>query len=102
VFRLRALPPSRLKRRLKHAQPSPQSAGRRAEAPKPTIVLVHGAWADASGWNDVINKLQHDGYPVIAPANPLRSMSADSAYIAIVLEQTPGRSSSWATPTAGQ
>jgi len=62
----------------------------KAGAAKPTIVLVHGAWADASGWNDVIKKLQGDGYPVIAPANPLRSLSGDAAYIASVLEQTPG------------
>ena len=46
----------------------------------PTIVLVHGAWADASGWNDVIKKLQRDGYPVIAPANPLRLREADLAH----------------------
>src|SRR5882724_11778823 len=69
---------------------SAQSAARKAEPPKPTIVIVHGAWADASGWNDVIDKLQKDGYPVIAPANPLRSLSGDSAYIASVLAQTPG------------
>jgi pimeloyl-ACP methyl ester carboxylesterase len=62
----------------------------KADAPKPTIVLVHGAWADASGWNEVIKKLQGDGYPVIAPANPLRSLSGDAAYIASVLAQTPG------------
>jgi pimeloyl-ACP methyl ester carboxylesterase len=62
----------------------------KADAPKPTIVLVHGAWADASGWNEVIKKLQGDGYPVIAPANPLRSLSGDAAYIASVLAQTRG------------
>jgi pimeloyl-ACP methyl ester carboxylesterase len=43
---------------------------------KPTIVLVHGAFADASGWNDVASRLTRDGYPVIAPANPLRGVSA--------------------------
>jgi len=57
---------------------------------KPTVVLVHGAWADASGWNGVIAELHEDGYPVIAPANPLRSLSGDSAYITSVLAQTPG------------
>jgi pimeloyl-ACP methyl ester carboxylesterase len=57
---------------------------------KPTIVLVHGAWADASSWSREIMQLQADGYPVIAPANPLRSLSGDSAYIASVLAQTPG------------
>jgi pimeloyl-ACP methyl ester carboxylesterase len=57
---------------------------------KPTIVLVHGAFADASSWTGVITRLQHDGYSVIAPANPLRSLSGDSSYIAGVLAQTPG------------
>jgi pimeloyl-ACP methyl ester carboxylesterase len=66
------------------------AAATKTQAPRPTIVLVHGAWADASGWNDVIKNLQHDGYPVIAPANPLRSLSGDAAYIASVLAQTPG------------
>ncbi len=40
---------------------------------KPTIVLVHGAFADASSWNGVIERLQQQGYTVIAPANPLRA-----------------------------
>ena len=57
---------------------------------KPTIVLVHGAFADASSWTGVITRLQRDGYNVIAPANPLRSLSGDSSYIAGVLAQTPG------------
>lgn len=60
------------------------------ETTNPTIVLVHGAWADASGWNDVIERLQKRGYEVIAPANPLRSLSGDADYIASVLAQTPG------------
>jgi pimeloyl-ACP methyl ester carboxylesterase len=60
------------------------------DAVKPTVVLVHGAFADATGWSGVIKRLQADGYPVIAPANPLRSLSSDSAYIASVLKQTPG------------
>jgi pimeloyl-ACP methyl ester carboxylesterase len=49
---------------------------------KPTIVLVHGAFADASSWNGVIERLQQQGYTVVAPANPLRGVVADSAYIA--------------------
>jgi pimeloyl-ACP methyl ester carboxylesterase len=56
----------------------------------PTVVLVHGAFADASGWTDVFERLKRDDYPVIAPANPLRSLSGDSAYIKSVLEQIPG------------
>ena len=57
---------------------------------KPTIVLVHGAFADASSWNGVIGRLQQEGYTVIAPANPLRGVTADSAYIASVLSQIDG------------
>jgi pimeloyl-ACP methyl ester carboxylesterase len=60
------------------------------DTPKPTIVLVHGAFADASSWNGVVKRLQDDDYPVIAPANPLRSLSGDAAYIKSVLAQTPG------------
>jgi pimeloyl-ACP methyl ester carboxylesterase len=55
-----------------------------------TVVLVHGAFADASGWNRVITRLQAKGVPVMAPANPLRGIAADSAYIAAVLEQIEG------------
>jgi pimeloyl-ACP methyl ester carboxylesterase len=57
---------------------------------KPTVVLVHGSFADASGWNGVIERLSRDGYPVLAPANPLRSLSGDSEYIASVLKTIPG------------
>ena len=45
----------------------PASAG---SGPKPTIVLEHGAWADSSSWNGVIQRLQADGYTVDAPPNP--------------------------------
>lgn len=57
---------------------------------KPTIVLVHGAFADASSWNGVIERLQRQGYTVIAPANPLRGVAADSAHIASLLGQIDG------------
>jgi pimeloyl-ACP methyl ester carboxylesterase len=57
---------------------------------RPTVVLVHGAWADSTGWTGVIKRLESDGYPVIAPANPLRSVSSDAAYIASVLDTIPG------------
>ncbi|MFF2789393.1 alpha/beta fold hydrolase [Streptomyces sp. NPDC058049] len=56
----------------------------------PTIVLVHGGFADASCWNAVIEQLQQAGYPTIAPANPLRSLPTDSAYIASVLRSISG------------
>lgn len=56
-------------------------------APKPTIVLVHGAWADASSWAPVTRRLQDEGYTVLAPANPLRGLSGDAAYLAAFLQQ---------------
>jgi pimeloyl-ACP methyl ester carboxylesterase len=59
-------------------------------AVKPTIVLVHGAWADSSSWDGEISRLQTDGYPVVAPANPLRSLSGDAAYIASILKTIKG------------
>ncbi|HJS96447.1 MAG TPA: alpha/beta hydrolase [Solirubrobacteraceae bacterium] len=48
---------------------------------RPVIVLEHGAWADASSWRLVIARLQHDGYTVYAPPNPLRGLPTDSAYL---------------------
>lgn len=57
---------------------------------KPTIVLVHGAFADASGWNGVVERLERRGYAVMAPANPLRGLYNDSAYIASVLDSIKG------------
>lgn len=59
-------------------------------APPLTVVLVHGAFADASSWNDVCQQLQAGGLQVTVPANPLRGISIDSAYIASVLAQIPG------------
>jgi pimeloyl-ACP methyl ester carboxylesterase len=55
-----------------------------------TVVLVHGAFADASSWNGVITRLQAKGVPVTAPPNPLRGIAVDSAYIAAVLAQIEG------------
>lgn len=66
-------------------------AARAAPDPgKPTIVLVHGAFADASSWDGVVAKLVMDGYPVIAVANPLRSVKGDAAYVSATLAATPG------------
>jgi pimeloyl-ACP methyl ester carboxylesterase len=56
----------------------------------PTIVLVHGAFADASSWNGVIAELVADGHDVIAPPNPLRGVAADSAYLAEFLATIEG------------
>ena len=55
-----------------------------------TVVLVHGAFADASSWNGVIQLLRAAGVQVTAPANPLRGIAIDSAYVASVIEQIPG------------
>ena len=56
----------------------------------PTVVLVHGAFADAGSWSGVIEELQGHGIPVIAPPNPLRGLASDSAYIASVASQIDG------------
>jgi pimeloyl-ACP methyl ester carboxylesterase len=55
-----------------------------------TVVLVHGAFADASSWKGVIERLQKKGVQVTAPANPLRGLASDSAYLASFLNQIPG------------
>src|ERR1700754_1051891 len=57
---------------------------------KPTIVLVHGAWADASSWTKVITKLKDDGATAIAVANPLRSIAGDAAFVRTFLETVSG------------
>ena len=65
-------------------------SGAEPAAAKPTIVFVHGAFADASGFGAVTARLQHRGYTVISPANPLRGPSSDAAYVAGVLKQIQG------------
>lgn len=54
---------------------------------KPTIVLVHGAWADGSSWNAVASELQSQDFVVFTPPNLLRSLEGDAAYIASFLAQ---------------
>jgi pimeloyl-ACP methyl ester carboxylesterase len=67
------------------------AASRRDDVPaKPTIVLVHGAFADASSWNAVTERLQDRGYTVYAPANPLRGVASDAAYIRSFLATISG------------
>jgi len=61
-----------------------------ADANKPTIVLIHGGWDNSTGWNAVIAKLQKSGFDVIAPANPLRSLASDAAYVSSVLDTIEG------------
>jgi pimeloyl-ACP methyl ester carboxylesterase len=56
----------------------------------PTVVLVHGAFADSSSWNGVVARLQSAGVPVTTVPNPLRGISADAAYVASALAQIPG------------
>jgi pimeloyl-ACP methyl ester carboxylesterase len=55
-----------------------------------TIVLIHGAMADASSWDTVIPKLQAKGYSVIAPPNPLRGLKSDSDYLSRLIKSVPG------------
>jgi len=59
-------------------------------SPTPTVVLVHGAFADAAGWAGVIAELQSSGIPVLAPPNPLRGLATDAAYVASVASQIDG------------
>ncbi|MFC9925836.1 alpha/beta fold hydrolase [Streptomyces sp. NPDC127190] len=56
----------------------------------PTVVLVHGAFADAASWSGVIEELQRHDIPVIAPPNPLRGLASDAAYVASVAAQIDG------------
>src|SRR5918998_4946485 len=57
---------------------------------RPTVALVHGAFADSSGWNDVVAQLLADGVGVRAVANPLRGITHDAAYVASALSQIDG------------
>ncbi|MEU4419079.1 alpha/beta hydrolase [Actinoplanes sp. NPDC024001] len=57
---------------------------------KPTIVLVHGAFAESASWNEVTGRLLADGYPVIAAPNPLRSLSGDAAVVSSILAGIDG------------
>lgn len=66
------------------------STDRHPTQPKPTIVLVHGAFADGGSWNKVSEKLQRDGYKVVVPANPLRGIASDTSYLTGVLAGIPG------------
>jgi pimeloyl-ACP methyl ester carboxylesterase len=56
----------------------------------PTVLLVHGAFADAGSWSGVIAELQNHGIPVLAPPNPLRGLASDAAYVASVAAQIDG------------
>jgi pimeloyl-ACP methyl ester carboxylesterase len=57
---------------------------------KPTVVLVHGAFGDASGWRPVFDLLDGEEYTVLAPPNPLRGLPNDTAYLGAVIDQLDG------------
>ncbi|MGY1883897.1 alpha/beta fold hydrolase [Blastococcus sp. SYSU DS0753] len=62
----------------------------RTDPTKPTVVLVHGAFADSSSWNGVITQLRADGYPVLGVANPLRDLHRDAEFLRSVLDDVDG------------
>jgi len=66
------------------------ASARGAPAQKPTIVLVHGAFADSSSWNGVIERLHHKGYTVIAAPNELRSVKGDAAEVNSLVKSIDG------------
>jgi pimeloyl-ACP methyl ester carboxylesterase len=59
-------------------------------ADKPTVVLVHGAFAESSSWNDVVRRLQGEDLPVLAMANPLRGLEPDAEYLRSVIDHIDG------------
>jgi pimeloyl-ACP methyl ester carboxylesterase len=77
-----------------HDSSTPAAAGTSAAPPpggiKPTVVLVHGAWADTSSWDGEVAALQKQGYQARAIANPLENLTTDSAYVATFLKSLSG------------
>ncbi|GJF26346.1 MULTISPECIES: alpha/beta hydrolase [Streptomyces] len=74
---------------------APATAADRSRRPHqhpdtPTVVLIHGAFADASSWSSVVERLQRHGHRVLAPALPLRGLASDAAYIRSVLDSVTG------------
>ncbi|MFF2385768.1 alpha/beta hydrolase [Streptomyces sp. NPDC058108] len=67
-----------------------QSTSHNPTTPKPTVVLVHGAWSDSASWGGVIKRLHSDGYRVDAAPVPLRGLAGDSAYLADYLKTISG------------
>jgi pimeloyl-ACP methyl ester carboxylesterase len=57
---------------------------------RPTVVLVHGAFAESASWNGVIRRLHEQGYTMVAAANPIRSLSGDAEFLASILESIQG------------
>lgn len=70
---------------------SPNAAAQERAVTDPiTVVLVHGAFADSSSWNQVVPRLQAKGLRVVGAANPLRSVSADAAYVGQIVDAISG------------
>lgn len=69
---------------------APTAAQSVAPPAKPTVILVHGAFAESAGWNGVISRLRASGYPVIAAAVPLRSLKGDAAYVRALVTAQAG------------
>lgn len=78
-------PPRAVSGAVDHSVSTPERMG-----VEPTVVLVHGAFADASGWNDVSLRLLDKGYEVHAWANPLRGLTTDAAYLRDYLSTIAG------------
>ncbi|MER5642402.1 alpha/beta hydrolase [Kitasatospora sp. NPDC002227] len=72
------------------ASPAAASAAVPDRAPKPTVVLEHGAFADGSSWAGVIAELRRGGYPVVAAADPLRGPASDAAALRSVIDHLKG------------
>jgi pimeloyl-ACP methyl ester carboxylesterase len=70
--------------------PGEADAAPRHHQSRPTIVLEHGAFADASSWDGVVQRLERAGYPVVAAANPLRGPANDAAYLRSVVRHIDG------------
>ncbi|MEI5582452.1 MULTISPECIES: alpha/beta fold hydrolase [unclassified Agromyces] len=70
--------------------PAAAQAERGSGTSLPTVVLVHGAFADSSGWADVTTKLQRKGYTVLAASSPLRGLQSDADYLKAVLSTIEG------------
>jgi pimeloyl-ACP methyl ester carboxylesterase len=70
---------------------SPAAAKRTLAADRPTIVLVHGAWADETAWNEVVSKLDKDGYSTATPRLGLVDAGADVATVDATLDSIPGK-----------
>src|SRR5262249_58084914 len=64
--------------------------GKELVMPSPTIVLVHGAFGDASSWRPVFDRLVGDDHTVLAPPNPLRGIPYDASFTASVIDQLDG------------